>query len=935
MKLRRALTSSLLALALSSGAQAQSFDSARGYYEDAAGLVARDDAAAALIQLRNALQLDPSHVPSLVLMGQTLLAQGEPGEAAQMLSDALLQGADPTLILKPLTEAYLRQGRYAELLREVPASSAPEDLRAEIFAAHAQAQLALGNIDEAGIALHNALNLEANNTTARIVRVALDIRLGRRQQALDNAGRLIEEFPDDARAWNNYASALHATGQVGPAIEAYRRSLALNPDNTDARVAVVSLYMDQDREADAAADIRYLEENAALDPRGAYFRALAAARSGDRETELNALNVTVGVLDALDPERVNGNPQLQMIGALAHFGLGAYAKARELLVTYLAGNPDDIGANRLLGSTLLALEDYGSAITLLAPLQRRYPDDGDITSLLAAAYSNSGQAQRAADLLADLEDAGSGTRDSDRLLATSLLDAGNTLEATRILERLRERKPGARGVDLPLAIGYLRAENWEAAIESIERLLGNDPDNPNYRNLLGVAELSRGNRDAARDIFTQLLASDQRFLPARVNLARIRLAEGDVASARSLIDTALSLDPESHRAMVERARLHLADDELDDALRWAERAVQASPSTIEYRELLVDIHLQRNAPDAAEQAARRAAADNADDPEGGILLGRTLARVGKPNQAGLTYTRIARDADFNTGILYRIAGLQAAIGAYDSALYSLSNALKGNPRHLPSRLMSVDMELALQRQDMALERAESLVADYPEEARAYLLRGEARLALGDPAAAVADFERARDIDNAPEASLALLRAYRAMGETSRLLPVIKAYYAAGGNDPRLRAAEADLLIAAGDWPTAAAKLDGLINDYPNAAPALNNAAYVLHRLGETERALRYARRAQTLAPESPSVNDTLGWLLVESGDAQAGLGFLREATARAADDPELQYHLGVALHRLNRGQEAKLALRKALRGERDFRDAAAARELLATLEADR
>ncbi|MEQ8515470.1 MAG: tetratricopeptide repeat protein, partial [Chromatocurvus sp.] len=404
---------------------AQTYDNARGYHEDAARLVAREDTAGALIQLRNALQLDPAHVPSLILMGQTLLDSGQPGEAVQMLSEALLQGADPVLILEPLTEGYLTQGRYAELLRDVPASSAPESIRPGIYAAHAQAYLALGNIEQAGNALHNALNLAPDNHSAKLVRVALDIRLGRLEQALQSAEELINSDPEDARAWNNYASALHATGQVGPAIDAYRRAVDLAPGNTDARVALVSLYMDLNRETEATADIRYLEENAPLDPRGAYFRALAAARAGDRETELNALTVTVGVLDALEPERVSGNPQLQMIGALAHVGLGAYAKARVLLETYLAGHPDDIGAIRLLAGSLLALEDYADVITLLAPLQRRYPRDANITALLAAAYSSSEQPQKAADLLQSLEDAGSGERASDRLLATSLLDAGN------------------------------------------------------------------------------------------------------------------------------------------------------------------------------------------------------------------------------------------------------------------------------------------------------------------------------------------------------------------------------------------------------------------------------------------------------------------------------------------------------------------------------
>lgn len=81
------------------------------------------------------------------------------------------------------------------------------------------------------------------------------------------------------------------------------RTLALDPENIDGRVAVTSLYMEQSREAEAPNDLAYLENDALMDPRGAYFRAVAA-RAGDRETELNALTVAVGVLDALDLDRI-------------------------------------------------------------------------------------------------------------------------------------------------------------------------------------------------------------------------------------------------------------------------------------------------------------------------------------------------------------------------------------------------------------------------------------------------------------------------------------------------------------------------------------------------------------------------------------------------------------------------------------------------------
>src|SRR3546814_7859923 len=58
---------------------------------------------------------------------------------------------------------------------------------------------------------------------------------------------------------------------------------------------------------------------------------------------------------------------------------------------------------------------------------------------------------------------------------------------------------------------------------------------------------------------------------------------------------------------------------------------------------------------------------------------------------------------------------------------------------------------------------------------------------------------------------------------------------------------------------------------------LNNLAWLKNELGEPN-ALDYARRAHDLAPDSPEIADTLGWMLVQSKDtAEEGLALLREA----------------------------------------------------------
>ena len=71
-----------------------------------------------------------------------------------------------------------------------------------------------------------------------------------------------------------------------------------------------------------------------------------------------------------------------------------------------------------------------------------------------------------------------------------------------------------------------------------------------------------------------------------------------------------------------------------------------------------------------------------------------------------------------------------------------------------------------------------------------------------------------------------------------------------------------------DLAAAAARTSSLLEAQPNDVMALNNLAWILGQLKDPK-ALDYAERATTLAPGNPAILDTLGVLLVETGEASA------------------------------------------------------------------
>ena len=143
---------------------------------------------------------------------------------------------------------------------------------------------------------------------------------------------------------------------------------------------------------------------------------------------------------------------------------------------------------------------------------------------------------------------------------------------------------------------------------------------------------------------------------------------------------------------------------------------------------------------------------------------------------------------------------------------------------------------------------------------------------------------------------------------------------------------AQMLVREKEWVKAQAIYEGLMADGIEDAVLLNNLAASYQYLGD-DRALPIAEAAYKKAPGNPSIIDTYGWILTENGKVDEGLALLREAYARASTSPEIRYHIGLALARLGRDEEAAEEVEAALAESYSFPAVEAARALLDRLKA--
>lgn len=910
-------------LAQFAGAASQGGD----YYEDALRRYDARDVQGAIVQLKNALQQNPKLLPAQVLLAEAYLLTGSPAAAEVALEAAEKLGADRTVTAPKFAQAYLGQFKYQALLDRVVPQGLPPMVAAEVLVYRAGAYMGLGNLKQAAQSLREAEKLGPESVKVKVAQGTLALQQNNVQGARAMADRAVALAPNDSGAWNLKASVAHLGGDVQTALSAYGKALSLNPDFMEARVARAGLLLDVNRRQEADEDIKALEKFTAVDPRAAYLVALSAARRGDAEATRKALSEAAGIVDQLPPELIKRNPQLLMLGGLAHYGLRTPEKARAYLQGYIALQPRQAGARKLLASILLDAGDYKEAIQLLYPLSEGAAPDPQVLTMLASAYLGRKQYVQASDLFEQAARVAPGNPDAAVGLGMTHLGAGRIGQGMSELQEVFAKDPGQTRAGLVLATQHLRRGESGRAVEILRKIEAREPANLAVLNLLGTALLANKDAVGARAAFTRAAVQQRNFMPAQINIARLDLAEGRMDAARKRLNAVLKASADHPEALFVLAGLEERAGRVGESIRLLERVRAGKTRPLPPLLHLVELYLARGDAKNALSVAQDLEAAHTGNLAAQEAVGRAYLAGGSVEKARASFNRMIRDAGFDSVALTRVAQLLMEVRAFDDAGHALNKALGNKPGFLPARSAMVELDLRAGRLAEAEKRALELRAAHPGLPAVSRLLGLVYMAQKKPAAAINEFKAVLARERNGANTLALFQAHLEAGDGKTAIELMRSWLRDNPHDTAAEAALAEAYLRMGDLPQARSAYQAYLKKRPKDAAALNNLANIALKLDDPQ-ALAYARQAQALAPGSPNAADTLGWILVRRGQAQEALPYLRDARLRAASNPVIQYHLGVALHQLGRKTEARRELQGALAASGHFEGADEARALL-------
>ncbi|MCP5151583.1 MAG: PEP-CTERM system TPR-repeat protein PrsT [Chromatiales bacterium] len=935
MRARAAVMATLLWLAgpaLHAAVGREDREAAARYYERALGELGSEDYDAAIVELKNALQRDPTSLAARVLLGKAYLDSGRPLAAEKELRLARSRGAHDSLVLLPLATAYLVQRKYELLLDEIVVPEGLPELEVAVLLLQAEANIGLNRTSAAEDRYREVLEIEPGNVGARLGLAGIGLRYGRMDEAAGLVAEAMSIDPDSAEVAYVDAELKRYRRDLEGALAGYDRALDRSPGHHPARVGRAAVLIDLGQAEAAVPELGALREEKPDDLEADYFYALALARVGRAEESRRVLDDIGPRILSLDPEAASGHGPTLLLSGFIHYQRGNFEEAYTYLIKYIDLFPLHTGARKLAGLILLRRGEPLAALDVLEPAVSLAPNDANLFGILGQAYQGARQFGRATRMFERAAELVPDSPQARTRLAMSRLLEGDLRGAKAELFDAMDLDEVPTQTGLILARMLVRQGEHDRALEVATKLAERTPDDATVLDLLGLAHVGKRDLPAARAQFERALAIDPTHAQARVHLAQLEAAEGRLDDSERMLRAVLEVTPGQVDALGALGELLATRGRALEAIEVLERLRANDPGSVPDMLRLVGLYLRSGQPARAMEVAEGLESAAPRDVSVSLALGRVAAQLGQTGRARAEYRRAGLLAGTYPPRLLTVARYQRELGDLAGARISLERILEATPTHLEATVQLARLDLLDRDFETALERAERLRQSHPRSAFGELIRGDALLGSGQPEGALQAFRAAQELSDQGEIAVRIQATMDALGQVEASLAELEGWVERNPDVLDARRALATAMAAHGRLADARRHFELLLERQPDEPSVLNNLAWVLHRMGDPG-AEAFARRAHAGRPSDPDVLDTLGWILVESGDAARGLALLREAQARDASSLGTQYHVAVALARLGRVDEARRELEAIVANGMDFDGLADVKRLLAELAA--
>jgi putative PEP-CTERM system TPR-repeat lipoprotein len=580
----------------------------------------------------------------------------------------------------------------------------------------------------------------------------------------------------------------------------------------------------------------------------------------------------------------------------------------------LQADPGNIAARKILGEIYLRVGNGPSAEKEFNTAIRRGATGLDLKILLARSMLLQGKNKEALEQL-------SGELTDPKLQADALIVRGQAYLGLREFDNARtalmeadKLKPEDVRAKIGLAQSYVSQGKIKEGETEVDEALKRKPDSVEALVLKG--ELRRLNKDlegAVTQFDSAVKVNDKNLLArlgraaALIDLGRDDQAQADldavfrrvpkhplasylqaltlskkkdyVGAQETLQQAGQFLDNHMPSVFL-RGAINYALNQYEQAVANLERYVEAVPGNDRARKLLGATLVRKREPARAIEVLQPLVNDQTKDPQLLTLLGSAYMQTGKFNEGTEFFNRASEAAPDVASIKMQQALGSLAQGQADNAVGQLEKAINLDPNARQASVLLALVKLRQREFDGALEAAQHLQKQMPDNPLAENLIGAAYLGKGDRAKARQTFEAAlaKRADFHPaRMNLAQLDLQEKKPDEAK-----KQFQTIIEKDPKhLGAMLAMANLAAQDKDSTAVVswLKRAADANPDSlTPNLRLVQYYSSNR-EFEKAVAVAQGMAATNPENPRVLETLGRAQVAAGDPGAAVQTYRRLSS--------------------------------------------------------
>jgi tetratricopeptide (TPR) repeat protein len=489
-----------------------------------------------------------------------------------------------------------------------------------------------------------------------------------------------------------------------------------------------------------------------------------------------------------------------------------------------------------------------------------------------------------------------------------------------------------------IQIAGKRMDQAEQTLRQVSALPGKE-----YKPQHAVFLYRTGKRDEALKEFEALAQANPEDRAARTRVVSLYFAMDKFTQAQSLLAAALKKNPKDTDALLQESELNLRQGKAADAQNDLQKLLHFTPGSAQAHLALAEAHkLQGKTLSARQELSEALRLDTnlltarvelaksyiASEPKNALQVldeapnqqKQLLAVIVTRNWAlmGLNHTKEARTNLDKALLLGRLPELVLQDGVlrlvekdYIGARTAAEEVLAKNPEDVRAARLIIDSYAGQKQLPKAGDRLFQLVAARPKSADLQFLLGQWEMNTGKMA------EARKAFDAAKAANPKLLQADFALADLdireNRTDPARQRLTAIAEADPKNVTALlrlANLEENAGNRAGAAIRYRAVLEVDASNLFALNNLAYYLVA-SDPDEAAKLAQRAVEVAPENPTVQDTLGWVYCRKGNYLMALQCLKTAVAKEPT-PRREFHLAICYLKSGNKELGQKLLQKAL-----------------------